>query len=109
MGGQQPQNLTVPLFKAGVNILGTHPDKIDTAEDRYRFSKLLDELKIDQPAWKELSSMADAKKFAKTVSYPVLVRPSYVLSGAAMKVAYNDEQLEEFLGKVSPNSFPIPL
>ncbi len=87
MGGQIPNNLALKLHDAGVRILGTSALNIDKAEDRHKFSKLLDELKIDQPAWAELSSMARAKRFANKVGYPVLVRPSYVLSGAAMSVA----------------------
>jgi carbamoyl-phosphate synthase large subunit/carbamoyl-phosphate synthase small subunit len=105
VGGQQPQNLALPLYKAKVPILGTSPVMIDNAEDRYKFSKLLDEIGVKQPEWKELTDTKEAKEFANRVGYPCLVRPSYVLSGAAMKVAYNDEQLDEYLGaaaEVSP-------
>ncbi|HOJ99288.1 MAG TPA: carbamoyl-phosphate synthase (glutamine-hydrolyzing) large subunit [Termitinemataceae bacterium] len=97
MGGQIPNNLAMKLFKAGVVIYGTHPTAIDTAEDRHKFSALLDKLGIDQPAWKELSSIEAARNFAHEVGYPVLIRPSYVLSGAAMNVAWDDESLERFL------------
>jgi len=106
MGGQQPQNLALPLYKYGVKVLGTNPLNIDAAEDRYKFSKMLDRLNIDQPEWKELTSVEEATKFADKVKYPVLVRPSYVLSGAAMRVAHTHNQLEEFLknaADVSPD------
>ena len=101
MGGQIPNNLALPLHNAGVPILGSSAISIDTAEDRHKFSRLLDSLHIDQPEWKELTTIAEAKKFAKKVSYPVLIRPSYVLSGAAMSVALNPESMEEFLKKAS--------
>jgi carbamoyl-phosphate synthase large subunit len=97
VGGQQPQNIALPLHQSGVHILGTSPLKIDTAEDRYKFSKMCDAIGVNQPEWKELSSMQEAKEFARKVTYPVLVRPSYVLSGAAMNVAINEQQLEEYL------------
>jgi len=97
MGGQIPNNLALKLDKAGANIIGTSADSIDNAEDRNKFSKLLDEIGVDQPEWEELASVQEAKKFAKNVGYPVLVRPSYVLSGAAMAVASDDEELVEFL------------
>ncbi|RMF55741.1 MAG: carbamoyl-phosphate synthase (glutamine-hydrolyzing) large subunit [Calditrichaeota bacterium] len=105
MGGQTPNNLALRLHQAGVRVLGTPPEKIDQAEDRHKFSTLLDQLGIDQPAWKELNSIEEAKNFVKEHHYPVLVRPSYVLSGSAMAVAMNDQSLEKFLGKaveVSP-------
>ncbi|TMH41339.1 MAG: carbamoyl-phosphate synthase (glutamine-hydrolyzing) large subunit [Betaproteobacteria bacterium] len=105
MGGQAPNNLALALAEAGVPLLGTAASAIDTAEDRHKFSKLLDELAIDQPAWRELVSIEDALGFARSVGYPVLVRPSYVLSGAAMGVAANDAELGRFLTratKVSP-------
>jgi len=101
MGGQIPNNLALPLKKAGVHILGTSPDDIDRAEDRHKFSSLLDELKIDQPQWKELTSTKEALGFADEVSYPVLIRPSYVLSGASMSVALSSDELEEYLKKAS--------
>jgi len=101
MGGQIPNNLALRLHRAGVRVLGTSALSIDMAEDRHKFSKLLDELKIDQPPWKELTSILEAKSFARSVGYPVLVRPSYVLSGAAMSVASNDQELEKFLNKAS--------
>eukprot|EP01121_Diplochlamys_sp_Union-15-3_P015435 TRINITY_DN5099_c0_g1_i1.p1 TRINITY_DN5099_c0_g1~~TRINITY_DN5099_c0_g1_i1.p1 ORF type:complete len:999 (+),score=240.67 TRINITY_DN5099_c0_g1_i1:29-2998(+) len=97
VGGQQPQNIALQLYKNNVNILGTNPHKIDMAEDRFKFSKLLDSLGVAQPEWKELSSLTEARDFARKVGYPVLVRPSYVLSGAAMNVAANDTELENYL------------
>ena len=101
MGGQIPNNLAMKLHKAGVKVLGTTPECIDMAEDRYKFSSLLDELEIDQPKWKELKSMDGAKKFANNVGYPVLIRPSYVLSGAAMNVVWDDDSLEKYLGEAA--------
>jgi carbamoyl-phosphate synthase large subunit len=97
MGGQTPNNLALPLHKAGVKILGTAATDIDRAEDRHKFSQLLDQLKISQPAWRELKSLADAEAFARRVGYPVLVRPSYVLSGASMNVVRDERALEAFL------------
>ena len=109
MGGQIPNNLALRLHQAGVRILGTSPLSIDSAEDRHKFSKLLDELGIDQPEWKELTSISEAKRFAKKVGYPVLIRPSYVLSGAAMSVASTDAELEKFLNKASDISSDHPV
>ena len=96
-GGQIPNNLATRLDEDGVNILGTTAKSIDNAEDRHKFSSMLDDLGIDQPRWRELTSMSDIHEFVDEVGYPVLVRPSYVLSGAAMNVCSNDEQLERFL------------
>ena len=101
VGGQLPNNLALQLAEAGVRLLGTPAASIDTAEDRHKFSKLLDELGVAQPAWKELKSQDDALGFARKVGYPVLVRPSYVLSGAAMGVASNDAELVRFLSKAT--------
>jgi len=109
MGGQTPNNLAMPLSKAGVTILGTSPQDIDRAENRHVFSQLLDTLKVDQPEWKELTSIASAKQFAQKVGYPVLVRPSYVLSGAAMSIAESDAQLEEYLRKAADISKDYPV
>ncbi len=97
MGGQIPNNLANALHEAGVPILGTTADRIDSAENRHKFSSMLDRLNIDQPKWRELTSIEDAFGFARDVGYPVLVRPSYVLSGAAMAVASNDEELQTYL------------
>ena len=96
-GGQIPNNLAMKLDAQKVKILGTQAIDIDHAEDRHKFSAMLDELGIDQPAWRELTSMEDIHSFIEDVGYPVLVRPSYVLSGAAMNVCSNDEELERFL------------
>lgn len=96
-GGQIPNNLAVKLDKRGVSILGTQAKDIDNAEDRHKFSAMLDKLSIDQPAWQELTSMDEVGEFVDKVGYPVLVRPSYVLSGAAMNVCSNDEELTKFL------------
>ncbi len=96
-GGQIPNNLATRLDEDGVNILGTSAKSIDNAEDRHKFSSMLDSLGIDQPRWRELTSMSDISEFVEEVGYPVLVRPSYVLSGAAMNVCSNDEELERFL------------
>jgi carbamoyl-phosphate synthase large subunit len=101
MGGQVPNNLALELAAAGVHLLGTPAAGIDTAEDRHKFSRLLDQLGIVQPAWQELTGTAQALEFARAVGYPVLVRPSYVLSGAAMGVASNDAELERFLTRAT--------
>ncbi|MDQ4050553.1 MAG: carbamoyl-phosphate synthase (glutamine-hydrolyzing) large subunit, partial [Thermoproteota archaeon] len=97
VGGQTANNLTPKLAKCGINIVGTSSENVDKAEDRAKFGQLLDSLKIKQPAWRKFTSLAEAKEFADTVGYPVLVRPSYVLSGAAMKVVWGEQQLEGFL------------
>ena len=97
VGGQIPNNLATRLDEQGVNILGTSAQSIDNAEDRNKFSAMLDRLGIDQPRWRELTSMEDINGFIAEVGFPVLVRPSYVLSGAAMNVCYNQEQLTRFL------------
>jgi carbamoyl-phosphate synthase large subunit len=97
MGGQTPNTLALALHAEGIPVLGTSPISIDRAEDRHKFSALLDELGIDQPPWAELSTLEQAEGFAERVGYPVLVRPSYVLSGSAMNVAYNRAQLHEYL------------
>ena len=96
-GGQIPNNLATRLDAEKVNILGTSATSIDNAEDRHKFSSMLDSLGIDQPRWRELTSLEDIYEFVGEVGYPVLVRPSYVLSGAAMNVCSNDEDLEKFL------------
>jgi carbamoyl-phosphate synthase large subunit len=101
MGGQIPNNLALPMHNSNVKILGTSPINIDNAEDRHKFSKLLDDLDIDQPEWKELSSIKAAEKFAEKVGYPVLVRPSYVLSGVAMSIALSKSELKKYLRKAS--------
>ncbi len=98
VGGQIPNNLAVPLMRAGVHILGTTAHDIDRAEDRNKFSQIVDKLGIDQPRWSELTTMEDVDRFVDEVGFPVLVRPSYVLSGAAMNVCYSKEDLRIFLG-----------
>jgi len=97
MGGQIPNNLALKLYKQGAPILGTSPNMIDQVENRHLFSQALDDLDIDQPAWKELSNFESIYSFVEEVGYPVLIRPSYVLSGAAMRVVYNVEELEQCL------------
>ncbi len=97
VGGQIPNNLAVRLDNAGMRLLGTDAASIDNAEDRHKFSSMLDRLKIDQPRWQELKSLQGVEQFVENVGFPVLVRPSYVLSGAAMNVCSNQEELEEFL------------
>jgi len=109
MGGQIPNNLALPLHNAGINIIGTSPNSIDMAEDRHKFSQLLDQLGIDQPNWKELTSLEDAEEFASKVGYPVLIRPSYVLSGAAMSIALCKNELVEYLKKASEVSKEHPV
>lgn len=107
VGGQLPQNIALRLQETGgAHVLGTDPKDIDRAEDRHKFSQILDSIGVDQPAWKELTSVAEAERFAETVGYPVLVRPSYVLSGAAMNVIYSVDELKEKLlnaSAVSPD------
>ena len=97
VGGQIPNNLALRLHKSDVKLLGTSAQSIDNAEDRHKFSSMLDRLQIDQPRWKELTTLDEVHEFVAQVDYPVLVRPSYVLSGAAMNVCSNDSELEEFL------------
>ncbi len=109
VGGQIPNNLALPLTQAAVPILGTTSVDIDRAEDRHKFSHLLDTLGIDQPAWRELTSLEETARFAETVGYPVLIRPSYVLSGAAMSTAADKSELLEYLQKAAAvnNEHPV--
>ena len=109
MGGQTPNNLAIPLDRAGVKVLGTPPSSIDEAEDRHKFSGLLDRLRVDQPRWSEARSIDEALQFASDVGYPVLVRPSYVLSGAAMNVAYRDQDLHSYLDQAARVSSEHPV
>ena len=109
VGGQIPNNLAMKLYRQSVPVLGTSPVSIDRAENRNKFSHMLDLLGIDQPAWQELTSLDDVKKFVEKVGYPVLVRPSYVLSGAAMNVCYNEEELEEVLKMAAQVSKEYPV
>jgi carbamoyl-phosphate synthase large subunit len=108
-GGQIPNNLALKLHKAGVRILGTSPLSIDQAEDRQKFSKLCDQLGIDQPAWNELKTADAAQAFAKKIGYPVLVRPSYVLSGQAMNVAFSGSELKRYMHKATSVSEETPV
>ena len=109
VGGQIPNNLAMKLHRQSVPILGTSPLSIDRAENRHKFSAMLDQLGIDQPAWKELTSIEEMEDFVNKVGYPVLVRPSYVLSGAAMNVCYNEEELREFLKMAADVSKEFPV
>lgn len=109
MGGQTSNNIALPLHRQNVHILGTSPEMIDSAENRYKFSRMLDKIGVDQPAWKELTSIEEAESFAEKVTYPVLVRPSYVLSGAAMNTVYSRDDLASYLSQavdVSPD-YPV--
>jgi carbamoyl-phosphate synthase large subunit len=108
MGGQVPNNLALKLHREGVKIVGTSPENIDRAENRRKFSSLMDELQINQPVWEEVTSIEEALAFAKKVSYPVLVRPSYVLSGAAMAVASTDSELTKYLQRAVKISSEYP-
>ncbi len=109
MGGQIPNNLAMKLHRAGVKILGTSPEQIDNAENRHKFSQILDDIDVDQPEWKELTDLENAKQFAQKVGYPVLIRPSYVLSGAAMSIVLNDEELAIYLKKAADISREHPV
>ncbi|RLC39256.1 MAG: carbamoyl phosphate synthase large subunit, partial [Candidatus Nealsonbacteria bacterium] len=109
MGGQIPNNLALKFHEVGVKILGTSPLNIDIAEDRHKFSRLLDKLEIDQPEWEELTSLKEAEKFANRVGYPVIIRPSYILSGAAMSIALNKRELKQYLQKASDVSSEHPV
>ncbi len=100
-GGQVPNNLAMKLYKKDVKILGTSPLQIDNAESRHKFSRILDKLEVDQPAWREVTTFDDAKSFSKKVGYPVLIRPSYVLSGAAMSIVLTEDELERYLKKAT--------
>lgn len=109
VGGQIPNNLAMKLHRRGVPVLGTSPIDIDRAENRDKFSAMLDKLGIDQPAWRALTSFDDIKEFVDKVGFPVLVRPSYVLSGAAMNVCHSSEELERFLKMATEVSKEYPV
>jgi carbamoyl-phosphate synthase/aspartate carbamoyltransferase len=109
MGGQTPNNIALPLHRLNVKILGTSPEMIDTAENRYKFSRMLDRIGVDQPAWKELTSIEEATAFCDKVNYPVLVRPSYVLSGAAMNTVYSRDDLANYLNQAAEVSREHPV
>ena len=109
MGGQVPNNLAMKLHDTGVKIIGTSPIQIDNAESRHKFSQILDKLEIDQPEWTEVTTLIEAKKFSGKVGYPVLIRPSYVLSGAAMSIVLTEDELETYLKKATDlnNEHPV--
>ena len=109
MGGQIPNNIAMSLYRQNVNVIGTSPEMIDKAENRYKFSRMLDQIKVNQPQWKELTSIQEAKDFCHKVGYPCLIRPSYVLSGAAMNVAHSDKDLEEYLNDAVAVSKDYPV
>lgn len=109
MGGQTSNNIAMTLHRENVKILGTAPEMIDSAENRYKFSRMLDQIGVDQPAWKELTSIDEAHIFAEKVGYPVLVRPSYVLSGAAMNTVYSQNDLESYLKQAVEVSQDYPV
>ncbi|MBR2193349.1 MAG: carbamoyl-phosphate synthase (glutamine-hydrolyzing) large subunit [Bacteroidaceae bacterium] len=109
VGGQIPNNLAMKLYRQGIPVLGTSPVDIDRAENRDKFSAMLDKLGVDQPAWRALTSFEDIKEFVGEVGFPVLVRPSYVLSGAAMNVCYSFEELERFLQMATEVSKDYPV
>ncbi|CCH59599.1 hypothetical protein TBLA_0B07830 [Henningerozyma blattae CBS 6284] len=109
MGGQTSNNIAMNLHRENVKILGTSPEMIDSAENRYKFSRMLDEIEVDQPAWKELTSLKEAEEFADKVGYPVLVRPSYVLSGAAMNTVYSKDDLGSYLNQAVEVSRDYPV
>jgi len=109
MGGQIPNNLAMRLYDQNVTILGTSPISIDSAENRHKFSMLLDRLGIDQPKWKELTSFGEIEEFVEKTGFPVLIRPSYVLSGAAMNVVSNKDEMEHFLKLAAKISKQYPV
>jgi carbamoyl-phosphate synthase large subunit len=100
-GGQVPNNLATKLHKEGIHILGTSPKQIDNAESRHKFSQILDKIGVDQPVWEEVTTLAAAKRFSNKVGFPVLIRPSYVLSGAAMSIVLSEDELELYLKKAT--------
>ncbi|TYJ51733.1 carbamoyl-phosphate synthase, large subunit [Cryptococcus floricola] len=109
MGGQTPNNIALSLHRQNVKIYGTSPEMIDTAENRYKFSRMLDKIGVDQPLWRELTSFSEAKSFCDKVGYPVLVRPSYVLSGAAMNVVFTEDDLSSYLTQATDVSRDHPV
>ena len=109
MGGQTPNNIALPLHWSNVKILGTSPEMIDSAENRFKFSRMLDRIGVPQPQWKELTDFKEAARFCNEVSYPVLVRPSYVLSGAAMNTVYSQHDLENYLNQAADVSRDHPV
>lgn len=108
-GGQVPNNIALSCYKSGYKILGTSPISIDRAEDRQKFSAILDKLVIDQPDWMSLTNVLGAVKFARRIGYPVLIRPSYVLSGSAMNIAFSSKDLKKYLGQATKVSSEYPV
>jgi carbamoyl-phosphate synthase/aspartate carbamoyltransferase/dihydroorotase len=100
MGGQIANNIAMSLHRKQVRIIGTDPENIDNAENRFKFSRMLDQIGIDQPEWRELTDASSTREFCKEVGYPCLVRPSYVLSGAMMCVIYSQEEMDNYLKNV---------
>ena len=109
VGGQLPNNIAIDLHLQGIPVIGTSPENIDRAENRHKFSRMLDVIGVDQPEWRQLTSIEEAIQFCQNVSYPALVRPSYVLSGAAMNVAYSDSDLKKYLGAAVEVSREYPV
>ncbi|ORE07621.1 carbamoyl-phosphate synth [Rhizopus microsporus var. microsporus] len=109
MGGQTPNNIALPLYRQNVKVLGTSPEMIDNAENRYKFSRMCDNIGVDQPRWKELTSYEEAEVFCEKVGFPVLVRPSYVLSGAAMNVVFSKDDLASYLKEAAAVSRDYPV
>ncbi|RXG73030.1 CAD protein [Armadillidium vulgare] len=109
VGGQLPNNIAIHLHRQNVRILGTSPESIDGAENRFKFSRMLDRISISQPRWKELTNLKSAHDFCEEVGFPCLVRPSYVLSGAAMNVAYSHQELESYLNQATAVSKEQPV
>ncbi|KAI9358835.1 hypothetical protein BD770DRAFT_69743 [Pilaira anomala] len=109
MGGQTPNNIALPLYRQNVKVLGTSPEMIDNAENRYKFSRMCDSIGVDQPQWKELTSYEEAEIFCENVGFPVLVRPSYVLSGAAMNVVFSKDDLAAYLREAAAVSRDHPV
>jgi carbamoyl-phosphate synthase/aspartate carbamoyltransferase len=109
MGGQTPNNIALPLYRQNVKVLGTSPEMIDNAENRYKFSRMCDSIGVDQPLWKELTSYEEAEVFCDNVGFPVLVRPSYVLSGAAMNVVFSKDDLANYLKEAAAVSRDHPV
>ena len=108
MGGQIANNIAMGLHRKQVKIIGTNPENIDNAENRFKFSRMLDDINIDQPKWRELTNSASAKCFCDEVGFPCLVRPSYVLSGAMMCVIYSQEEMDNYLENVIiSNDYPV--
>ena len=108
MGGQIANNIAMSLHRKEVKIIGTNPENIDNAENRFKFSRMLDQIGIDQPKWRELTDTSSTRNFCDEVGYPCLVRPSYVLSGAMMCVIYSQEEMDEYLENVIiSNDYPV--